>query len=826
MIQLLILFIFGVSSLFAQRVIVKFKVDSPIENRQLSSQNLSGLKAQIEKSFLDVFGLKTQGLATKNLWIADSVSMELSREEQKRIRTHPKVKGIYPVEEWSLEIPPQSTLKEINERETTYGLGLIQAPEVWSQGITGKGVKVGILDSGWADHPDLNGKVLLSRDFISSYEDNVPNDGHGHGSHCMGSIGGGNASGKSIGVAPDVRFYSAKIFSDTGRTDTEAILAAMQWMTDPNQDGSSEDAPVLVSNSWGRLAGSKESEQVFWDAVDRWVELGIFPLFSAGNSGPRMGSMGSPGGFPHSFAVGAVDSNREIARFSSRGPIRWEGVKYIKPDAVAPGVQIYSVSNEGGYSVKDGTSMAGPHVAGAIALLAQANPYTSSFRFSHVLEATAMELGEEGKDGNYGSGLIQVKDAVDQLQQDALFELTLNLDGEGFSGRIQFEAEVDGENFSWELLRQERYRFSLPAGATSLKASVYGFDQAQWSGETNSKELSKINLHLKEAELKRVQLTLEKDLSEEGLLEFLNVPEPSKTLSTNREILLPDGQYQIAWRARGFESQILEFEVNASRELELPLVPVSDVLLVDDDRNKNYERVYLEHLDELGYSVKRVKKAPNLFELSAYPVVLVQTGGAPGGILVRRDQKNIESYVKEGGVALLFGQDIMRTTKRHGFLEDVAGVRFLKDRANGETMSGFGQSFSLNGHGSMKNQKSVDLGRALNSEVETLLEISGEGGVLFHRALGHGKLFIAGFGLEGVGPVAHQKKLLSKLLQRAQLGPEELVHAISQSEDARKKHFVKFHLAGRKASALKSQLLELPASEARRVLLDYLQKRD
>ena len=100
----------------------------------------------------------------------------------------------------------------------------------------GQGITVGIIDTGWAQHPDLLGKVVRSKDFVSEFKENEPNDDRGHGTHCMGTIGGGNESGKAIGVAPKVKFVVAKIFDYEGKAYRSGILKAMQWMTNPDGD--------------------------------------------------------------------------------------------------------------------------------------------------------------------------------------------------------------------------------------------------------------------------------------------------------------------------------------------------------------------------------------------------------------------------------------------------------------------------------------------------------------------------------------------------------------------------------------------------------------
>ncbi|MBO1912754.1 S8 family serine peptidase, partial [Microvirga sp. 3-52] len=143
--------------------------------------------------------------------------------------------------------------------------------------------------------------------------------------------------------------------------------------------------------SWGS-ADSYRTE--FLPGVQAWVAAGIFPLFAAGNDGPGPQTVGSPGSFIESFSIGATDRHDQIASFSSRGPVFWpdengERVRHVKPEVSAPGHQIYSAVPNGGYGVKSGTSMATPHVAGAIALILQSQPNLSIDEVADLLENTA-----------------------------------------------------------------------------------------------------------------------------------------------------------------------------------------------------------------------------------------------------------------------------------------------------------------------------------------------------------------------------------------------------------------------------------------------------
>src|SRR5262249_46298084 len=150
-----------------------------------------------------------------------------------------------------------------------------------------------------------------------------PYDDHGHGTHCMGTITGVGASGTQIGIAPGVsNLVVGKVFSASGGAQTSDLLRAMEWIADPDGNPATQDQPRVINNSWGGAMDGDIDHDPFGPAVLTWVQLNIFPSFAAGNEGPGESTVGSPGGLPQSFAMGATDSNDSIADFSSRGPVK------------------------------------------------------------------------------------------------------------------------------------------------------------------------------------------------------------------------------------------------------------------------------------------------------------------------------------------------------------------------------------------------------------------------------------------------------------------------------------------------------------------------
>lgn len=309
------------------------------------------------------------------------------------------------------------------EGEYTWGLRKIRIPELRSQHpeLLGTNVVVGILDTGIdANHPELKGKVVAFKDFINSKDQ--PYDDNGHGTHVAGTIAGEGAGGTQIGIAPRARLVIGKILSGEGSGSLSGILRGMDWIANPNKETGSPLRPRVVNNSWGGQMSQDVRKDPFSQAVLNWVQLNIFPSFAAGNEGPSPQTLGSPGGLPDAFAVGATTEDDTIAQFSSRGPVEIidaEGTlrTIMKPEVSAPGDKVYSSLPGGKYAKYSGTSMATPHITGVIALLVQVNPQLTVAGIKDVLMKTAIDLGSPGQDADFGAGRVDVVQAVEALEQ-------------------------------------------------------------------------------------------------------------------------------------------------------------------------------------------------------------------------------------------------------------------------------------------------------------------------------------------------------------------------------------------------------------------------
>ncbi|MEV5961963.1 S8 family peptidase [Kribbella sp. NPDC051952] len=291
----------------------------------------------------------------------------------------------------------------------------VHAPEAWAEGYDGTGVKVAILDTGIdATHPDLAGKVIGQHNFIDGSDSVV--DGFGHGTHVASIITGSGAAsdGRYRGVAPGAKLLIGKVLGDDGSGSVSYLIDGAEWAAD-------QGAQVVNMSIGGILApeddsGSDPLEQAI-DLISRYSKT-LF-VIAAGNSGPNPNTVEYPGVTKSALTVGAVDSTDKLADFSSRGPLPSTYTRTLKPDLVAPGVDITAARAAGTtmgtpvddyYTTASGTSMATPHVAGGAAILAQAHPDWTGQQIKQALTASTDET--TGSVFERGTGRLNVERAV------------------------------------------------------------------------------------------------------------------------------------------------------------------------------------------------------------------------------------------------------------------------------------------------------------------------------------------------------------------------------------------------------------------------------
>ncbi|MEL7644100.1 MAG: S8 family serine peptidase, partial [bacterium] len=379
-----------------------------------------------------------------------------------------------------------------------WGITDTNADDFWAAfGLQGDGIVVASIDTGvqW-NHPalDQSFKCGTNPSDPACWADpsNICGgsacDNNGHGTHTMGTMVGDDDPSLTyqVGMAPNAQWIACKGCESSSCSDT-ALNACADWILAP--DGDPANRPNIVNNSWGGGGG----DTWYQAKVVAWRAAGIFPAFSAGNSGSACGSLGSPGDYQESFGTASHTSSRTISDFSSRGASVFGDDPYTKPNISAPGSNICSSVPTDGWSCGySGTSMASPHTAGAVALLWSCNAaligdMTATFE---LLQDTA-DVAPDGNcgapadgEGNYtyGYGYLNVYQAgmltCAGVETGTLNGHVYDTNGtplEGATVTALTSATSDADGF---------YTMTVPAGTYSVTASKYGYETAQADGVT------------------------------------------------------------------------------------------------------------------------------------------------------------------------------------------------------------------------------------------------------------------------------------------------------------------------------------------------------
>ncbi len=370
-------------------------------------------------------------------WIANLVVVAARPGVIAALAARPDVAFVEPNFHASLDEPARDlALPGARSVGVTPGLVAIGADRVWRElGITGEGALVAVIDTGVeGSHPALAARwrgLFAPADEcwldLLGVSPAVPVDPQSHGTHVMGTLAG-FAPGDSIGVAPSALWIATNaIGQGVGTPFNNDVIAAFAWLADPDGDPETvADVPDVVMNAWGvnEALGYADCDSRWWAVIDHCEAAGVVALFAAGGDGPAPGSLRSPADRAttalSSFAIGAVDARDPgawpypLASFSSRGPSGCEVAPElaIKPELVAPGVDIVSAVASGGYESWSGSAMAGPHVAGVVALMRSANPELSVDSIKQILLETARDEGPAGDDNGYGWGCVDAFAAV------------------------------------------------------------------------------------------------------------------------------------------------------------------------------------------------------------------------------------------------------------------------------------------------------------------------------------------------------------------------------------------------------------------------------
>ena len=397
--------------------------------------------------------LQSRDKSYKSYFIVNAISTRLDLESVEFMAKQPQIQYI------SLDQPVLSTFPEVfpesgHSRNATpeWGLQVIRADSVWALGITGENAVIGGQDTGydWM-HPALKNRYrgyISDTEFDHNYNwhdaiheisplhnDSIvdpsnnpcgldvsyPCDDGSHGTHTMGTMVGLDGD-NIIGVAPGARWIGVRNM-ERGWGKPSTYLEGFEWFLAPTDlSGNNPDpskSPHVINNSWSCpvIEGCDSTNWSFMDiAINNLRSAGVVIVVSAGNNGNNCGRINAPPSMLEgSFAVAAtqlvdtVDGEfiDDIAGYSSWGPVTVDNSFRLKPDISAPGSRVRS-SVPGGYATSSGTSMAGPHVAGVVALMISANPSLAGEveTIEEIIQLTAKPMTRDFQCGDYNASEI------------------------------------------------------------------------------------------------------------------------------------------------------------------------------------------------------------------------------------------------------------------------------------------------------------------------------------------------------------------------------------------------------------------------------------
>jgi serine protease AprX len=400
--------------------------------------------------------LASLGVAYRPFWITNMIWARGNLAAVQAVAERPEVAAIYANPAMMMDRPVTVEIIPAGPETVEWNIQQVNADDAWGLGFTGQGVIVAGADTGveWT-HPAVKDQYRgwngTTADHNYNWHDAIHNPnlqcpadspepcdddevlGGGHGTHTVGTMIGDDGAGNQIGMAPDAEWIACRNMNN-GVGVVVTYLECMEWflaptdLNDENPDPSK--APHVINNSWACIELCPPT--ILQDATNALRAAGIVFVASAGNDGPQCSTIEFPPAiYPASFTVGATDNTDTVAGFSSRGPVLvLDPINpQRKPDVSAPGVDVRSSLRGGIYGQLSGTSMAGPHVAGLVALIISANPALEGNvdRIEEIMELTAFSLTTDegcGGDGSnqvpnntYGFGRIDALAAVIEAQE-------------------------------------------------------------------------------------------------------------------------------------------------------------------------------------------------------------------------------------------------------------------------------------------------------------------------------------------------------------------------------------------------------------------------
>ena len=484
--------------------------------------------------------LDRDGVPHQRFWIVNAVRTRLDAPSLAAVRRmagvtqivanrpHHGLAALPPGEEPEEPPPPPQYITNAIE----WGVNRVEGPWAWGQGYRGQGVVVAGQDTGYDwDHPALTNTYrgynpvtgLVSHNFNwhdsihgdigtpngngCGYNSPVPCDDHNHGTHTMGTMVGNDLSPNdpnwpagapnAVGLAPGAKWIGCRNM-DNGDGIPSTYIECFEWFVapypiggNPMTDGDPTKAPDVINNSWGCPSSEGCTGPEIEPALNAADAAGILVVVSAGNAGSACSTINdAPAMYPRSLSVGATNSGDNLAGFSSRGPVTYLGQTLAKPEISAPGVSVRSSIVGTGYATFQGTSMAGPHVAGAAALLMSADPALRGqtdllkailTRTSDVRLNNSCGGAPGGRPNHlYGWGIVNARHAIESLALPATLTGTVSSLGTNLpiSGALVTLTLSTGDPITPTATATTdasgRYTMTVPTGGYDLEASHSG----------------------------------------------------------------------------------------------------------------------------------------------------------------------------------------------------------------------------------------------------------------------------------------------------------------------------------------------------------------
>jgi uncharacterized repeat protein (TIGR01451 family) len=671
-----------------------------------------------------------------------------------------------------------------------WGIARIRADQVWaSLHISGTGAVVAGMDTGvdWL-HPALQANyrgynLHGPANHTYSWHDataggaQYPVDGHGHGTHTLGTIVGQDG----IGVAPGARWIAVKALDNQGYGYDSWIHAGFQWLLAPGGDPAR--APDVVNCSWGSDNGFMT---VFRPDLQALRAAGILAVFSAGNNGPAEGTVGSPASLPEAFAVGATDSDDEVASFSSRGPSPWGEVR---PHVAAPGVNVRSSLPGGAYGQMGGTSMAAPHVSGIVALLHSVSPTLSITRTAYLITSTAIPLGTALPNNDAGWGRADAWTAVTALSRPGFITGTVVQAGNRVpvAGAVIVAAPHGGGGGGRATTGDDgSYLLALAPAVYDLTASAFGYEPATaWGVAVTTDTTSMVDFSLVPLPAGTLRGRITDAATGQPLTATVSVLDTPLEASANAyTFTLPAGTYALHARTLGYRVVTATVIITAGEVTvaDLALPPAPSILLVDSGPwyYGSQAGYFRQALDDLAYAYdeRAVKHIPDdvpvASDLLPYDVVVWSAPSDAPGYIGAQDA--ITSYLSSGGRLLLSGQDV-------GYLDgggwsyspyyrDSLKVSLAQDNAGSWTLRGIpgdlfaGLAITIAGPGGADNQGFPDVIAVVDPDAAAPVlayQEDGCGGVRVGTCLDYRAIYLS-FGFEAINDRVARREVMGRAL--------------------------------------------------------------